>query len=97
MGHGADEIRLHSVELVLASDVDFVSLCRRHTAPTLVVAGEPELDLVVPVDGMRDYVELIAGARMTTITCTGHIGMVTRAGAFADVVTAFCGHQEVVA
>jgi pimeloyl-ACP methyl ester carboxylesterase len=83
--------------IILAADVDFVDVCRRITAPTLVVAGEPELDRVVPVDGMKDYVELIAGARMTTMARTGHIGMVTHAGAFADVVGAFCGHQEVVA
>jgi pimeloyl-ACP methyl ester carboxylesterase len=83
--------------IVLASDVDFVGVCRRITAPTLVVAGEPELDRVVPVGDMKDYVELIPGARMTTMAHTGHIGMVTQAGAFADVVNRFCGHHEVVA
>lgn len=83
--------------ILLASDIDFVAACRRITAPTLVVSGEPALDRVVPVDGMKDYLDLIAGARMTTIAQTGHIGMVTRAGAFAELVTAFCGHQEVVA
>jgi len=46
---------------------------------------------------MKDYVELIAGARMTTMARTGHIGMVTQAGAFAEVVNAFCGHREAVA
>ncbi|MCX6538266.1 MAG: alpha/beta hydrolase [Acidobacteria bacterium] len=83
--------------IMLAADVDFVSVCRRITAPTLVVAGEPELDRVVPVDGMKDYVELIADARMITMARTGHIGMVTQAGAFAEVVNAFCPHREVVA
>ena len=83
--------------IMLAADVDFVGLCRLIKAPTLVVSGESELDLVVPVDGMKEYVELIAGARMTTMARTGHIGMVTQAGAFAEVVNAFCGHQEVAA
>lgn len=83
--------------IILASDVDFVGACRRVTAPTLVVSGEPELDHVVQVGDMKEYVELIAGARMMTMARTGHIGMVTQAGAFADVVSAFCGHQEVVA
>jgi len=83
--------------IILASDIDFVGACRRITTPTLVVSGEPELDRVVPVGDMKDYVELIAGARMTTMAHTGHIGMVTQAGAFADVVNRFCGHQEVVA
>lgn len=86
----ADRIRL-------AGDVDFVSLCARITAPTLVVAGESDLDRVVPVDGMKDYVELIAGARMITLERTGHIGMVTEAGAFAAVVAEFCGVREVAA
>lgn len=86
----ADRIRL-------AGDIDFVSLCRRITAPTLVIAGEAELDRVVPVDGMRDYLELIAGARMIKLARTGHIGMVTQAGAFADVVAEFCAAGEVAA
>jgi len=83
--------------ITLAGDMDFVSVCRRITAPTLVVAGESDLDRVVPVDGMKDYVELIAGAQMITLPRTGHIGMVTQAGAFADVVSAFCGPREVAA
>ena len=83
--------------IILASEIDFVGVCERITAPTLVVAGEPELDRVVPVDGMKDYVQLIAGARMTTMARTGHIGMVTKAGAFAEVVSRFCSDQEVVA
>jgi len=80
--------------ILLASDVDFVSLCARITAPTLIMAGEPELDRVVPVNGMQEYLDLIGDARMVTLPHTGHIGMVTRAGAFADVVGEFCGHQE---
>lgn len=83
--------------ILLAGDVDFVSVCRRITAPTLVVAGEAELDRVVQVDGMKDYVELIAGARMITLARTGHIGMVTQAGLFADVVAAFCDDRKVAA
>jgi pimeloyl-ACP methyl ester carboxylesterase len=83
--------------ILLAGDVDFVDVCRRIKAPTLVVAGESGLDRVVPVDGMKDYLELVAGARMTTIARTGHIGMVTQAAAFAEIVAAFCGRQGVVA
>jgi hypothetical protein len=34
---------------------------------------------------------------MTTMARTGHIGMVTQAGAFAELVSEFCLRQEVVA
>jgi pimeloyl-ACP methyl ester carboxylesterase len=86
----ADRIRL-------ASQVDFVSACQRITAPMLVISGEPELDRVVPVDGMKDYIELVAGARRLTMPRTGHIGMVTQARVFADIVSGFCRQQEVMA
>ena len=75
--------------VALAGTVDFVGACRRITAPTLVVAGEPELDRVVPVAGMADYLELIRNARFTTMATSGHIGMVTRAQAFASLVAGF--------
>jgi pimeloyl-ACP methyl ester carboxylesterase len=75
--------------VALAGTVDFVDACRRITVPTLVVAGEPELDRVVSVAGMADYIELIRNARFTTIAGGGHIGMVTRAQAFASLVSGF--------
>jgi len=75
--------------IALSGTVDFVGACRSITAPTLVVAGEPELDRVVPVAGMAEYIELIRNARFTTIGNGGHIGMVTRAQAFASLVTGF--------
>jgi len=73
----------------LAGTVDFVAACRRISAPTLVIAGEPHLDRVVPVGGMSDYVTLIPDARFTTLAGCGHIGMVTRADAFAALVAEF--------
>ncbi len=41
------------------SATDLVDACRRVTAPTLVVTGEPELDRVVPVDRRCEYVDAI--------------------------------------
>ena len=63
--------------------------CARITAPTLIVTGERELDRVVPVDVTREYVNLIAGARHTTLDRTGHLGSITRPEAFAALVREF--------
>ena len=57
--------------------------CARITAPTLIVTGERELDRVVSVDVTREYLQLIAGSRHTTLTKTGHLGSITRPEAFA--------------
>ena len=75
--------------LRLMSTVDFEADCRRVTAPTLVVTGEPALDRVVSVDGSRSYADRIAGARHATLERTGHIGLVTRPDRFAEVVGPF--------
>ena len=75
--------------LRLAGEVDFVEICRRIAAPTLVVTGEPALDRVVPVAGTLEYVDLVRGASSTVLGRTGHIGLVTRPDAFARVVGEF--------
>ena len=71
------------------SMVDFEADCRRVTAPTLVLTGEPGLDRVVPVAGTRSYTDRIAGARHATLERTGHIGLVTRPDRFAAMVGPF--------
>ena len=58
-------------------------------APTLVVSGEPGLDLVVPVESTRQYVEMIPGSAYALLERTGHIGLVTRPQAFASIVAPF--------
>jgi pimeloyl-ACP methyl ester carboxylesterase len=63
--------------------------CARVSAPTLVIAGEPGLDYIVPPDGTADYVRLIAGARGARIDDSGHLGYVTRPSVFADIVEDF--------
>jgi 3-oxoadipate enol-lactonase len=63
--------------------------CARIVAPTLVVTGEPGLDRVVRVDSTLAYVQLIGGARHATLDRTGHLGSITRPGAFASLVREF--------
>ena len=65
--------------------------CARITAPTLIVTGERELDRVVSVDVTREYLQLIAGSRHTTLSKTGHLGSITRPEAFAALVREFVG------
>ena len=61
----------------------------RISAPTLVVTGESHLDRVVPQDITLEYMTLIPGARHAVLPRTGHIGLVTRPQAFAELVGRF--------
>lgn len=63
--------------------------CARVTAPTLVVAGEPSLDRIVPPEGTAEYVRLISGAQIARIEDSGHLGYITRPGAFHAIVAGF--------
>jgi pimeloyl-ACP methyl ester carboxylesterase len=73
----------------LISTLDLGALCRRVSAPTLVITGEAALDFVVPVEGSSDYTRLIAGARGVVLERTGHHGTITRPEAFAALVGDF--------
>jgi pimeloyl-ACP methyl ester carboxylesterase len=75
----------------LAMREDFVSDCRRITAPTLVLTGESGLDRVVPVESTREYLKLIPNAVGAELAMTGHIGLITRPDEWADIV---CGFVE---
>ena len=68
---------------------DITAECRRVTAPTLLVTGEPELDRVVPVGAALEYQTLIRGARHVTLERTGHLGVISRPHALAALVTEF--------
>lgn len=57
--------------------------------PTLVVTGDAHLDRVVPVRLTREYLRIWPHAEHRTLERTGHLGLVTRAEAFAAVVVAF--------
>ncbi len=72
-----------------ADRVDFAADCARIAAPTQVVTGEPGLDRVVAVPSTREYLRAIPGSRYDRIDRTGHLGLVTRSGRFADAVMQF--------
>jgi 3-oxoadipate enol-lactonase len=57
--------------------------------PALVVTGEDRLDRIVSPALTRRYLTSLAGARSASLPRTGHLGLVTRPNAFADVVCAF--------
>ena len=68
---------------------DIAADCERVSAPTLVVTGEAELDMVVPVESTATYAALIRGARTIVLERTGHLGTITRPSLFADTVNDF--------
>jgi pimeloyl-ACP methyl ester carboxylesterase len=57
--------------------------------PTLVITGEAGLDRVVPVRLTEDYMRIWPHARRVTLMRTGHLGSITRPGAFLDAVLPF--------
>ena len=58
-------------------------------APALLVTGEPDLDRVVPVEVSRRYLNDLDEAEHVILKRTGHIGLMTRPDAFADVLERF--------
>lgn len=68
---------------------DFSADCPAVRAPTLVISGEPHLDRIIPAESTRRYAELIPGARYIQLERTGHLGLVTRPGAWAGAVADF--------
>jgi len=54
--------------------------------PALVVAGQAELDRVVPVAWTRDYLRLWPEARFASIARSGHLGSITRPDEFAELI-----------
>lgn len=80
----------HMADCVRAwTSTDLAACCGRITAPTLVITGEPALDLVVPVSSSLDYLELLPEVRHVTLERTGHLGLVLRPRDFAALVTDF--------
>lgn len=75
------------IRIALADDVD--AIARRVIAPTLVVTGEDALDKLVPPESTRRYCECIRNTSVARLEGTGHMGVVTRAPAFAALVREF--------
>ncbi len=73
----------------LMEELDIAGDCRRVTAPTLVVTGEPALDWVVPVGETAEFARLIHGARHLVLERTGHLGTITQPAVFAAAVARF--------
>jgi 3-oxoadipate enol-lactonase len=57
--------------------------------PVLVVTGTPGLDRVVPTQMTMEYTRIWPHATAVTLERTGHLGLVTRPDAFADVIVGF--------
>jgi 3-oxoadipate enol-lactonase len=93
VGHPGSARRM-ALRLKCLAGEDFVSDAKQIAAPTLVVTGEPALDRVVPVQGTREYLDLIAGAACRTLENTGHIGVVTRPDEFVELIDRWCSGQE---
>jgi pimeloyl-ACP methyl ester carboxylesterase len=64
--------------------------------PTLIVTGEPALDNVVPVAATHEYLRIWPQASLATIARTGHLGLITRPAAFANVVVPFAERAAAV-
>jgi pimeloyl-ACP methyl ester carboxylesterase len=73
----------------LAAAEDFEHDCSRIAAPTLVIAGERELDKVVRFDDAMEYVRSIPGAEFRLFERTGHLGTASAPERFASLVSTF--------
>jgi 3-oxoadipate enol-lactonase len=75
--------RVHLLTRTMSVDMSAVDV------PTLVLTGEPELDVVVPVRVTREYLKLIPHARLERVERTGHLGLITRPDVFTGLVAPF--------
>jgi pimeloyl-ACP methyl ester carboxylesterase len=78
----------------LMEELDLAADCTRISAPTLVITGEPALDLVVPVDSTKRYAELIRNSRVELMDRTGHLGVLTQPDRFARIVKDFVNASD---
>lgn len=74
----------------LAAAQNFEPDCACVTVPTLIVAGERDLDQIVPCDETQRYLTLIPGSRFQRFESTGHLGTVLAPERFAAIVSKFC-------
>lgn len=73
----------------LAVEEHFENDCARVAVPTLVIAGERELDKVVKFDDTMCYLASIPGAHFHLFERTGHLGTVSAPERFAAIVSKF--------
>jgi pimeloyl-ACP methyl ester carboxylesterase len=73
----------------LAAAETFDDDCSRIAVPTLVIAGERELDNVVSFDDALEYIRSIPGAQFRLFERTGHLGTASAPDRFAAIVSTF--------
>lgn len=73
----------------LLEGIDLEAEVTQVRVPTLVIAGQPDLDRVVPVALTRDYLRLWPEARFASIDRSGHLGSISKPDEFAELVTRF--------
>lgn len=73
----------------LMQTVDLAADATRISAPTLVITGDPSLDLVVPVESTRRYLSHIRNSRYEVLERTGHSGSLTQPQRLASLVGNF--------
>lgn len=73
----------------LAAAETFEHDCSHIAVPTLVIAGERELDKVVSLDDTLDYIRSIPGAQFRLFERTGHLGTASAPDRFAAIVSTF--------
>jgi pimeloyl-ACP methyl ester carboxylesterase len=64
--------------------------------PALIVTGEAALDNVVPIAATHEYLRIWPHASLMTLARTGHLGLITRPAAFADIVVPFAERAAAV-
>jgi pimeloyl-ACP methyl ester carboxylesterase len=86
--HMTSPVRM-AARVHLLATVDLGRDLPRVHVPTLLVTGTPELDRIVPPQQTRQYSEIWPHALVQTLDRTGHLGLMTRADAFAALVAGF--------
>lgn len=70
---------------------------RTISAPALIMTGEAALDQVVPVHVTEQYMQELPSAQRVVLERTGHLGVVTRPGAFAEILGRFVDDTRIPA
>jgi pimeloyl-ACP methyl ester carboxylesterase len=73
----------------LARAENFEHDCKAVKVPTLVVAGDAELDQVVSVEQTMEYVRRIPGAQYRAFEGTGHLGVASSPERLAAIISDF--------
>jgi len=65
----------------------------RVQVPVMLITGEETLERVVPPRLSREYLTIWPHARLETLARTGHLGLITRPAAFAELVSSFAAEH----